>query len=187
MSSPNNKHRPKTLVNLGDFVRGELGPNQHGSPPVSVPGRSRPPASRPINSAPTARHHRVAFRNPVGYGREDTPSEGYSASLVDPVMEDGDIMSTSATSASSVSSSLMQRHRDAAGWSHPGYGSMPHVGRGPSSPDFHKSVNIENEYIKIQARNETKRQDHSTTYVFNTIAKKSFCKPDLWKFFYLCV
>ena len=170
MSSPTNKYRPNTLVNLGDFVRGEIGPSQHGSPPVSVPKRPGQSASRPINSAPAAKHRHVAFKGPVGYRREDIPSEGYSASLVDPVMEDGEVMSTSATSGSSINSSLLQRHRDAAGWSsHPGYGSMPHVGvggGGSNHPDFIKSVNVENEYIKIQARNETKRQDHSTTYVF---------------------
>jgi hypothetical protein len=151
--SPSSRYRPNTLVNLGDFVREEISSQRHGTPPVNVPG-GPPSSSRPINSAPAAKKH-VLFGSPVGY----------SSSLVEPVMGDSEILSTSATS---VSSSLMQRHRDAASWSahnSNAYGTMSHPGGGSVSPDMTKSVNFENECIKIQERNEAKRQEHSTTYV----------------------
>ena len=151
MSSPGSRQRPNTLVDLGEFARGEIS-TQHGTPPVNVPRGSRQlPRSRPISSAPANKHHHVAFESPVGY----------SASLVEPVMDEGEVLSTS---ASSVSSSLMQKHRDAASWSaHHSYGTMGQVGKGAASPDFTKSVNFENECVKIQQRNEAKRQEHATT------------------------
>lgn len=160
MTTTADKLRPNTLVNLGEFVRGEISA-QHGSPPVNVPKRSKQSSSRPISSAPAAKYHKL-HRGPVGYesGEEDSVSRGYSASLIAPVMDDGEILSTS---RSSVSSSVMQRHRDAAMW---GYGTLPQVPQPEKSGgEFHpiNSLNFENECIKIQERNEAKRQDHSTS------------------------
>lgn len=150
--------RPATLVNLGNFVREEIS----NSPPVNVPRKSKHP-NRPVSSAPAAKHNNSSRAAAVGYEGGGSPSHGYSSSLVAPVIDEGEVLSTSATSNSS--SVFMQRHRDAATWGAHGYGTMPQVGNGgvPGSPDPTNSVNFENECIKIQERNADKRQEHSTT------------------------
>ena len=77
-------------------------------------------------------------------------------------MDEGEILSTS---ASSTTSSMMQRHRDAAGWAaggSRGYGSIQQDAEG-GKKDFTKSVSVEDEYVKIKERNEVKRLEHSTT------------------------
>ena len=149
MSSPGRKPRPTDLLNLGSFA-GDSG--VASSPPVNVPRRSGQ-SSRPISSAPPARH--VTIRSPVGYERDQ---RGVSASLIDPVMDEGDVLSTSVTSSNS---SLMQKHRDAATWGAQSWGTGGGVGNGPGR-DFTRSMS-DDEYVKIQARNEAKRQDHATT------------------------
>lgn len=163
MSAPSNKYRPATLVNLGDFVREGISAQQgQGSPPVKVPHHKSSRQSSSSRSAPASKHKTFRSPGPGPVGYDYSPSRGYSTSLVAPVLEEGEVLSTSATSTSS--SVMIQRHRDAA----TGYGTMAQVGNGggdgPGSPDpTVKSVNFENECIKIQMRNEGKRDEHATT------------------------
>lgn len=153
MSSSPRKTRP---VNLGEFVRGEIS-NEHSSPPVTVQKKTRQ-SSQPIySSAPSAARNRTLYRVS---GDPNSPTDGYSASLIDPVMDEKDIYATS------EGSSIMQHHRDAAA----GYGTMHSQsdGGGGGVPFRGSSVNyggesFEDEFVKIQMRNEIKRHDHATT------------------------
>lgn len=70
-------------------------------------------------------------------------------------MDEGEAGEVISTSATSVSSSVMEHHRDAATW---GYGTLPQVEKVGDGPDP-----INSEYIEIRERNQAKRQDHSTT------------------------
>lgn len=146
MSSP----RPATLLNLGDFVREEISP----SPPVYIHRSSRK-SSKPISStAPTKRQD---------YWSSSESSRGYSASLVGPVMDETQVLSTSATS---INSSGMLRHQEAANIGPYGSTVQSQGGAGAGmgkSVNVNQPINFEDEFEKIQMRNEAKRSDHSTT------------------------
>ena len=137
-------------------MRGEIS-GEHSSPPVTVPKKSRESGQPIYSSVPTAARNRTLYRVS---GDPNSPTDGYSASLIDPVMDEKEIYSTS------EGSSIMQRHRDAA----TGYGAMDsHGGGGGGNLPFgSSSVNyigesFEDEFVKIQMRNEAKRQEHATT------------------------
>lgn len=148
----------RPLLNLGDVVRDETSSSQLGSPPVNVPRKSRQPG-RPFSSVP----QKALFRGPVGYGGGSSPP------LVAPVMDEGDVILSSSASSSS-SSVFMQRHKDAANWGVQGYGSLKAGpgsggdGGGGVQDDFTRSGNLEDDgWEKLQARNDAKRQQHTTT------------------------
>ena len=149
MSSSTGKARP--LLNLGEFVREEIS----SSPPVSVPKKTH--KSKQVGfSAPSAARHAVRAGD-----SESSDNLPYSASLIAPVMDETEVLLS--TSASSQSSSVVMRHKEAAVLTY-GTGSNGAVPRdGGERGYLTKSINIEEEYVKIQARNEAKRQDHATT------------------------
>lgn len=79
-------------------------------------------------------------------------------------MEEGEVLSTS---AASTTSSVMQRHKDAAGWGGGGggygYGSVQSAAAKDGKKEYTKSISVEDEYVKIKERNEVKRFEHSTS------------------------
>ena len=122
-----------------------------------------------ISFSPVPGHQ--GSRSSRGNSLDSTPA-GYSASLIEPVMDDREVLSTSVRSDRS---SVILRHKEAAKMSQQtrsrSYGTLPsnaHVQQ--TTPDFLKKPtppSIEDEFEKIQARNEAKRQDHATTYAIS--------------------
>lgn len=143
MSSLGTGYRTTTpLLNLSDVVREEISVHRASS---SASDRSSRASS--IESAPA----------------------GYSASLIEPVMDDREVMSTS---LKSERSSVIYRHQEAAKIGQQqrskSYGAIPTIQHrgGEDGRDFlSKSTKFEDEFEKIQMRNEAKRSDHATTYV----------------------
>ena len=142
--------RTTPLLNLSNVVREEI--------LASSPGSS-------VHRAPSSASERSSRASSLDYA---PPS--YSASLIEPVMDDNEVMSTSLRSDRS---SVIIRHKEAAKMSQHrsrSYGALPtiqHRGEGGEDrTDFlKKSTRFEDEFEKIQMRNEAKRSEHATTYV----------------------
>ena len=169
MSSTGHKSRPKKLmVNLGDFVREEIS----ASPARNIPHNHS--SSGPIKSAPSNR--RVPVKVPIAsFGDADSPTDSkYSSSLIAPVMNESEVfLSTSAGSAAS-SSSTMQRRKQAAGGALGQYSNESSqygaTNQAQLQEQSHQRIGSgsdeDEDYVKIQERNITKRYEHATTYVF---------------------
>lgn len=146
------------LVNLGEFVREEIS----SSPSVAVPHHNNPEKTHVHGSAPASRANRTFAH--FHDNEEANSARGYSSSLIAPIMDENEVLlSTSASSA-------MGRRKEAAGGglgqyhSYGGTGSGPSV-QGTSSKDDiqNQSVQVGEDYVKIQKRNESKRSEHCTT------------------------
>ncbi len=144
MSSLGSEPRQTPLFNLSDVVR---------------EGISASPPRRPSSE-----------RSSRASSLDDTPV-GYSASLIEPVMDDGEVLSTSLRSDRS---SVIMRHKEAAKIGQQrsrSYGTLPTVQyRGDEGRRnfVKKPTSLEDEFEKIQMRNEAKRNEHSTTYALLT-------------------
>ena len=147
MSNRGGGKRPTRLVNLS-------GDEDRSSPPVNIP--------------PKARQNTVGRSAPDGRrGRSGVP---YSSSLVDPVIDDADVMMSGSVKSDS---SAMERRREAAkgglgDYNIQHYGAMDKdtgadIAWG-GNPELEQSGEIAEDYVKIAHRH--KREDHGTTYVF---------------------
>ena len=148
MSKRGGGKRPTKLVNLS-------GDEDRSSSPVNIP----PKAAR---------------QNSAG-GAKSAPSGGirgvpYSSSLLDPVIDDADVMISSSVHSDS---STMDRRRDAAKGALGEYShSVQHYGATgvevrwqdeSGAPELEQSTEIAEDYVKIAHRH--KRENHGTTYV----------------------
>ena len=130
--------RPKKLVNLGDFVRGEI-------QPINVPKYRQKSSNDPVSSVPTSRPSNEL----------SPPSYGYSTSLIAPIMDEKQVL------VSSSSSSTIMRHKEAAGGRldpYSGYGTVPY-------DKGERGLINSSDYVRvddIEERNRKKRQEHST-------------------------
>lgn len=139
-------------------MRGEIS----ASPPVVIPKKARP-GQKISSTAPSA------ARNAARVSGDPGDNYPYSSSLVGPVMDESEVLLS--TSASSQSSSTILRHQEATAL---GYGATAVSvnadrgggeggGGGIDKSYLTKSVSVDDEYVKIQMRNEAKRMDHATT------------------------
>ena len=142
----NDAKRPK-WVNLESVTGNNNSPAAH---PVQIPRQSGESQGSYAKSAPTV--------NSRG-NRETSPFlTSSSNSLVDPVLEEQDIMLSS--SLDSKSSTVQRRKEAAQGPFHQTYPSYGAAERGYYDEDHYFD---ESEYDFIQKRNEGKREDHSTS------------------------
>ncbi len=142
MSGKGGSKRPTKLVNL-------IEEESDSTPPVDIPqpsSRQHFPGSR---SAPSGR--------PIRYG----------SSLVEPVIDENDVISSSYKSDSST----MDRRKEAAGGGLGKYSSILDYGGieaagGPhrDTRGLEQSTDMEEDYEKIAMRH--KRAEHATTYVY---------------------
>ena len=149
MSNKGGNKRPTKLVNL-------TGDDKESTPGVNIPKSSRQnfPGSQ-SKSAPS--------------GRGVIPT-GYGSSLVEPVIDEGDVISSSLKSDTST----MERRKEAASGGLGKYKSIQNyggveAGGGPyrtrrDSQDLEQSQEIAEDYEKIAMRH--KRAEHATTYVY---------------------
>ena len=92
-----------------------------------------------------------------GSAKSAPPGSGY-ISLIPSVMDESEALNNS---ISSSRSSLVERHRQAAGGGLARYNSYGGVNTTEDYVD--KPENIDSEYVKIQERNQMKRLEHTTT------------------------
>ena len=150
MSNRRGGKRPTRLVNLS-------GDEDRSSSPVSIP--------------PKARQNTVGNKSAPD-GRRGRLGVPYSSSLVDPVIDDADVMMSGSVKSDS---SAMERRREAAkgglgDYNIQHYGAVDKdTGAGIAwlsqggNPELEQSGEIAEDYVKIAHRH--KREDHGTTYV----------------------
>lgn len=145
MSNKGGNKRPTKLVNL-------TRDNEESTPPVNIPKQSRQNFSG-SQSAPS--------------GRGVIPTR-YGSSLVEPVIDENEVISSSYRSDSST----MERRKEAASGGLGPYKSIQNyggveagLGGGPPGDrrDLEQSHEIEEDYEKIAMRH--KRAEHATKYV----------------------